>query len=56
MIVFNGMNLIILAVGVAVGAVLLVICGIVIMVDRIAYAVKKRQQKRIDEAFKEEGE
>ena len=51
MIVFNGMDLIILAVG----AVLLVICGIVIMVERIAYAVKKRQQKCIDEAFKEEG-
>lgn len=26
------------------------------MIDRIAYAVKKRQQKRIDEAFREEVE
>ena len=51
MIVFNGMDLIILAVG----AVLLVICGIILVVDRIAYAVKKRQQKRIDDAFKEDG-
>lgn len=52
MIVFNGMDLIILAIG----AVLLVICGIILVIDRIAYAVKKRQQKRIDDAFKEEGE
>lgn len=52
MIVFDGLELI----GLAVMAVLLVICGIIIVVDRIAYAVKKRQQKHIDEAFKEEGE
>ena len=52
MIVFNGMDLI----GLAIMAVLLVICGIILMIDRIAYAMKKRQQKRIDEAFKEEGE
>lgn len=52
MIVFNGVDLI----GLAVMAVLLVICGIILAIDRIAYAVKKRQQKRIDEAFKEEGE
>ena len=52
MIVFNGMNLI----GLAVMLVLLAICGIILVIDRIAYAVKKRQQKRIDDAFKEEGE
>lgn len=52
MIVFNGVDLI----GLAVMAVLLVICGIILAIDRIAYVVKKRQQKRIDEAFKEEGE
>lgn len=52
MIVFNGVDLI----GLAVMAVLLAICGIILAIDRIAYAVKKRQQKRIDEAFKEEGE
>jgi hypothetical protein len=52
MIVFNGMDLI----GLAVMLALLVICGIILVIDRIAYTVKKRQQKRIDEAFKEEGE
>lgn len=52
MIVFDGLKLI----GLAVMLVLLVICGIILVIDRIAYAVKKRQQKRIDEAFKEEGE
>ena len=51
MIVFNGMHLI----GLAIMAVLLVICGIIIVIDRIAYTVKKRQQKRINDAFKEEG-
>jgi len=51
MIVFNGMDLI----GLAIMAVLLVICGIILFIGRIAYAVKKRQQKRIDDAFKEEG-
>lgn len=52
MIVFDGLELI----GLSVMAVLLVICGIILVIDRIACAVKKRQQKRIDEAFKEEGE
>lgn len=52
MIVFDGLELI----GLAVVAVLLVICGIIIVIDRIVYAVKKRQQKRIDDAFKEDGE
>ncbi len=52
MIVFNGMDLI----GLAIMAGLLVICGIILVIDRIAYAVKKRQQKRIDDAFKEEAE
>lgn len=32
------------------------ICGIIFVIDRIVYAVKKRQQKRIDDAFKEEKE
>lgn len=50
MIVFNGMDLI----GLAVMLVLLVICGIILAIDRIVYAVKKRQQKRINDAFKEE--
>ena len=52
MIVFDGLQLI----GLAVMLALLVICGIILVIDRIAYAVKKRQQKRIDESFKEEGE
>lgn len=52
MIVIDWMDLIALAIF----TVLFVICGIALVVDRIAYAVKKRQQKRIDEAFKEEGE
>ena len=52
MIIFDGLELI----GLAVMAVLLVICGIAIVIDRIVCDVKKRQQKRIDEAFKEEGE
>lgn len=52
MIVFDGLKLI----GLAGMVVLLVICGIIIVIDRIAYAVKKRQQKRIDDAFKEDGE
>ena len=52
MIVFDGLELI----GLAIMAVALVICGIALAIDRIAYAVKKRQQKRIDDAFKEEGE
>lgn len=52
MIVFDGLKLI----GLAVMLVLLIICGIILVIDRIAYAVKKRQQKHIDEAFKEESE
>lgn len=52
MIVFDGLELI----GLAVMAALLVILGIIFVIDRIAYAVKKRQQKRIDDAFKEEDE
>ena len=52
MIVFDGLKLI----GLAIMAVLLVVYGIILVIDRIAYAVKKRQQKRIDEAFKEDGE
>jgi hypothetical protein len=49
MIVFNGLDLIGLAI--MVGA--LFICGAVLVIDHIAYAVKKRQQKRIDKAFGE---
>lgn len=50
MIVFDGLELIELAVI----AGLLVICGIILVIDRIVYTVKKRQQKRIDDVFKEE--
>lgn len=49
MIVFDGLKLI----GLAIMVVLLIICGIILVIDRIAYAAKKRQQKRIDDAFKE---
>ena len=49
MIVFNGMDLIIIAIG----AVLLAICGIILVFDRIACSLRKRQQRKIDEAFKE---
>lgn len=42
MIVFNGIDLIILAVVV----VLFAICGILLVIDRIAYAVNKGKQKR----------
>lgn len=58
MIVFNGMHLI----GLAIMTVLLVICGIILVIDRIVYAMKKRQQRkkrqkrRINDAFKEEAE
>lgn len=52
MIVFDGLELI----GIAIMAAALVICGIILVIDRIACAVRARQQKRIDEAFKEEGE
>jgi hypothetical protein len=51
-VVFDGLELI----GLAVMVVFLVIFGIALVIDRIATAVKKRQQKRIDDAFKEEGE
>ena len=50
MIVFDGLDLI----GLAIMAVLLVICGIILVIDRIAYAVKKRQQKRINDALMEQ--
>lgn len=52
MIIFDGFKLI----GLAVMLVLLVICSIILVINHIAYAVKKRQQKRIDESLKEEGE
>lgn len=52
MIIFNGMDLIWLAIM----AILFIICGIIIVIDRIACAVKKHQQKHIDESFKEENE
>ena len=52
MIVFNGIDLIFLAIG----AVILAICGVIFVADRIACSIKKRQQKRIDDAYKEEGE
>jgi len=55
MIVFDGLELIGLAIGLAIMAVLLVIFGIILVSERIAHAVKKRQQKRIDDAFKDEG-
>lgn len=52
MIIFDGLKLI----GLAILTALLIICVIVNIIDRIIYAVKKRQQKRINDAFKEEGE
>ena len=52
MIVFNGLELI----GLTIMAVLLVICDFILVIDRIAYAMKKRQQKHIDDAYKEDGE
>lgn len=52
MVVVDVMDL----VGLAAGAVALVLFGIILVIDRIAYAVKKRQQKRIDDAFKEEAD
>jgi hypothetical protein len=52
MIVFDGLELI----GLAIMAVLFVICGILVVIDRIAYVLKKHQQKRIDDAFKEDEE
>lgn len=47
-VVFDGLELI----GLAVMAGLFVIFGIALVIDRIAAVVKKRQQKRIDDAFK----
>lgn len=35
---------------------LFLVCGIILAIDRIVYAVKKLQQKRINDAFKEEEE
>lgn len=52
MIIFDGFKLI----GLAIMTALLLIYGVYIIIDRITYAVKKRQQKRINDAFKEEGE
>ena len=52
MIVIDWMDLIFLAIF----AVFLVICGIGFVIDRIVHTIKKRQQKRIDNAFREEGE
>lgn len=52
MIVIDAMDLAILAIG----AVLLGICGIVILIDRVVCAVHKWQQRRIDEAYKEDKE
>ena len=52
MIVFNGFKLI----GLAVMTALLIICVIINIIDRIIYTLKKHQQKRINDAFKEEGE
>lgn len=45
MIVFNGLDLI----GLVIMAVVLVICGIVFVIDRIACAVHNRRQRRIEE-------
>jgi hypothetical protein len=42
MIVFDGMELI----GCAIMIMLLIICGIISVIDRIVCAVEKRQQKR----------
>lgn len=52
MIVFDGLELI----GPAIMLGLLAILGIILVIGRIACAVKKRQQKRIDEAYKEADE
>lgn len=48
MIVFNGIDLIALAAVV----VLITFCGVLIVVDRTAYAGKKRKQKRREEGKK----
>ena len=42
MIVFNGMDLIILAIG----AILLIICGITLIVDHMVYTIKKRKKNK----------
>ena len=44
MVIFDGFDLIVLAVG----ASLLFICGIIIIVDHIACTMKKRRQKHKD--------
>ena len=49
MIVFNGLGLI----GLAIMVGSLCICGVVLVIDRIVYTIKKRQQKRIDKALGE---
>lgn len=46
MLIIDGFDLIILAVGFA----LLIICGIFLMINRIAYAAKKRRQKHKDKS------
>lgn len=50
MIIFDGFKLI----GLAVMVLLLVICGIILIIDRIASADKKHLHRRIDDAFKQE--
>jgi len=50
MIVFDGFKLI----GLAIMVIPLVIYGIIFAIDRIASAVNKHLQKRIDDAFKQE--
>lgn len=52
MIVVDGLKLI----GLAIMTAFLLIYGVFIVIDRITYAVKKRQQKRIDDAFKQKAE
>lgn len=42
MVIFDGFDLIILAIG----AALLIICGVFLVVERISCAVKNRRQKR----------
>lgn len=50
MIVFNGFKLI----GLAVMIVILVLCIIVNIIDRIICTIKKHQQSRIDAAYTKE--
>lgn len=49
MIVFDGLELI----GLVITVVFLVICGFAFVINRIVNAVKKRQQRRIDDAYTE---